>query len=224
MPMLPKRASDLTGQRFGRLTALEYVTSKPRFKWRCRCDCGVETTVTTSNLREGHTKSCGCLQRELASARRTTHGQSKVGERTAMYQLWCGIRQRTITQTKGLGYDRYKARGIGMYQAWADSFQEFYKWINEHLGERPEGHSLDRINNNGGYEPGNLKWSTHPEQCNNRESCVIITHNGEARTVTQWAEFAGLNTITLWCRLFKYHWPVDKALTLKPKPGGNHHD
>jgi hypothetical protein len=113
--------------------------------------------------------------------------------------------------------ERYLDRGITMYGPWVDDFVAFDMWVKENLGERPEGCSLDRINNEGNYEPGNLRWATPKEQCNNKSANVWVAYRGETRTVAEWERFLGLNAETLRQRIFKYNWPVERALTTPSK-------
>lgn len=146
---------DLTGQRFGRLTVLALAPNRgTKSAWTCRCDCGRERVVMLGNLRSGHSRSCGCLHVE----RQTTHGQSYSPTYTTWKMMW--------QRVKGNGplddFERYTLRGIGVCDRWR-SFEAFLA----DMGERPVGTSLDRINNDRGYEPGNCRWATRKEQSNN---------------------------------------------------------
>jgi hypothetical protein len=165
---------DLTGQKFGRLTVLydaARALNKARMiMWRCLCDCGVETLVTTGELRSGGTKSCGCLRIEkarenvqLAIAERTRHGHCLNGENTSTYHTWQGMIQR-CTNPNAPAYEDYGARGITIED------ERWYDFVNflEDMGCRPEGRTLDRIDFNRGYCKQNCRWATPAEQTANR--------------------------------------------------------
>lgn len=170
---IPKIRVDISGQRFGRLTAGDVVgaTAGRQTLWRCACDCGAETVVGLSQLRSGMTRSCGCLGREAHSWPRG-HG---VPNNDPIYRLWCNIKTRCFNQRRAC-WRNYGGRGITMHPAWRDDFARFRDDLLAELGPRPEGttprgtpvYTLDRIDNDGHYEPGNLRWATASEQGRNR--------------------------------------------------------
>lgn len=142
---------ELTGQRFGLLTAREYLGGK----WMCSCDCGSESMVQTDRLRNGNTKSCGCLKRAVLGLSTVKHG--KAGTRT--HRIWKAMRNR-CNNPNGPRYRDYGGRGIAVCERWND----FAKFISD-MGEAPEGMSIDRWpNNDGDYEPSNCRWSTAKQQ------------------------------------------------------------
>ena len=147
---------DITGQRFSRLTVLERHFSSPKglAVWSCLCECGAMTRVTGSNLRSGAVKSCGCLMIERATHAATTHGLY----RSPAHVSWMNMMQRCFNP-KNHKWPRYGKRGITVCARWL-KFENFYA----DMGERPSGKSIDRINNDGDYEPGNCRWATPKEQ------------------------------------------------------------
>lgn len=151
---------DLKGKRFGRLTAVEYAGKS---KWLCKCDCGNEVFVLASNLREDkpHTTSCGCYQKEIARKTRTTHGLSH----TRLHALWMSMNHRCYLSSDSNFY-KYGARGITVCDEWRNNFQAFYDWAMSN-GYRDDL-TIDRINNDGNYEPSNCRWTTNIVQANNR--------------------------------------------------------
>lgn len=167
-----KLATNIIGQKFGKLTALKMLESNKHKKkmWLCLCECGNEKEVVSSSLTHGLTKSCGCLQSELTTIRLTKHGQAKAGLKTAEYKCWKGITQR-CENIKDSAYHNYGGRGILICERWKN-FDNFYA----DMGEKPSPkHSIERNDVNGNYEPNNCRWATANEQARNKRISIINT-------------------------------------------------
>jgi len=159
--------TDLTGKVFGKLTVLEWAGGS---RWACVCDCGRTTTVLTANLNRGNTASCGCVRNIKSSLRNTTHGLSS----TLAYKTWINVRRR-CREVNHPSYPQYGGRGINICDKWHESVEAFVCDV----GQPPsESHTLDRINNAHGYEPGNVRWATPTEQARNRSVCVALEFQG----------------------------------------------
>lgn len=177
------KASDLAGQRFGRLVAIHRSGSSRtgHSTWLCKCDCGSEVVVMACNLKRD-TKSCGCLHVET----KKTHGMYHSPE----YKVWASMKSRCMNQ-KDKFFHRYGARGIGVCERWM-SFENFIK----DMGKRPIGMSIERIDNDGDYEPSNCRWASNLEQSLNCSTTQAIEFNGIKRSIRQWAIFLGVNDWT----------------------------
>lgn len=202
---------DLTGKRFGRYTVLSRGPShNGHSHWVCRCDCGAMKTVRAQNLKESGTVSCGCSHKEALRERcisQATHGYARKAKRAPAYIVWMNMIQRCTNPNNG-AYHNYGARGIGVSDRWR-SFLLFL----EDMGEPPRGKTIDRIDVNLGYEPGNCRWATQKEQMNNVRYNRIIEFRGKRLTMQQWADKTGISVATLRSRIVTNNWPIEEALT-----------
>lgn len=161
---------NLTGKRFTRLLVIDlsHLSTSRTIVWKCICDCGTEKHVAGTSLRKGHSKSCGCLRSEML----TTHGMTKPGTndmRKSVYRIWNNMVQRCHNPAN-TGYKYYGERGIKVCDGWR-KFSAFYSYI----GDRPSlEYSLERIDNDGNYEPGNVKWATKSAQRLNKRKPKLL--------------------------------------------------
>lgn len=194
--------NDLTGVRFGRLIVTGYDRKAGAFHWwKCRCDCGSEGSFSGNRLTLGQTASCGCLQRDSRVAVTTTHGKWGTPE----YRAWAKLIAR-CENPQDNRYARYGGRGIRVCHAWRQSFAVFLKDV----GPRPTAqHSIDRIDNDGHYEPGNCRWATRKEQRRNNSQARFITAFGERKTLDEWASDGACSKQTICDRLARGWSPED---------------
>lgn len=260
---------EIAGKKFGKLTVIKYIgiTVAGRSLWECKCECGNITTAEYSNLKRGHTTSCGCVKRK--------HGMSY----KAIYQEWLRIKEKSDTvwaynfesfknwaekngyidgarilrKNKKLpycfdncyvcngyeelrkikqsnkrlltcwraiiarttnknipNYQYYGGRGITVCDEWQNDFQSFYDWAI--ANGYKEGLTIDRINNDGNYEPSNCRWATLKEQANNRQSCIFEEYQGQTKTLAQWADEYKLPRYIVYNR-YRAGWNIDRILT-----------
>lgn len=197
---------DITGQRFGRLVAIAPLKSTSQgVRWECICDCGQRASVLTKKLRNGHTKSCGCLQATV----HVTHGRT----RTPEYRAWQSMLAR-CDDPNGVMWHRYGGRGIKVCDRWR-VFENFFADVGPKPGK---GYSLDRIDNDGDYCPSNVRWATKIEQDTNRSTNIYYTYKGVTGTVAQIKERLKLKLpmSTLTSRQY-YRWPTDDLFGAPPR-------
>ena len=176
--------------------------------WLCNCDCGNTTVVSANKLIGCKTKSCGCLKKETAKPPVIVkHGMSY----SRLYQVWKDMKGRCYRKTSCC-YHTHGGRGITVCDEWL-SFVPFRKWAlsNGYSDEL----TLDRIDNNGNYEPSNCRWATMKEQGNNRRTNHVLTHNGETHTMKEWSEITGIKYYTLVARINTLGWSIEKTLNTK---------
>ncbi len=203
------KAFDITGQTFGKLTAIsvDHRDERGRGWWLCSCVCGGTTVAQIAYLRNGHVRSCGCLAIEALSESRTTHGAT-VGGKTPTYETWRGMRYR-CSEKNNASFPHYGGRGIKVCERWNESFEAFLA----DMGERPDGMTLDRIDVNGDYESTNCRWATYETQARNRDGLLMLTINGETLCLGEWVKRFGVPHLLAYKRIRTWGWdPVD-ALT-----------
>jgi hypothetical protein len=196
----------LIGKRFGSLTVQARASSNRDGKARftCLCDCGRASVVYGRCLVTGHTRSCGCARAAATAALFTTHGM----KRSVEYRTWGHIKTRCLN-ARNPAFPRYGGRGIAVCERWASSFPAFY----EDMGPRPSPkHSIDRIDPNGNYEPGNCRWALPGQQNSNRSSVRIVEYQGRRDTIAGWSRQTGIPYLRLRRRIVA-GWTPERALT-----------
>ena len=198
---------DLTGKKYGRWTVLRrvpYNDKANKVQWLCRCDCGEERIINSGSLLSGNSKSCGCLKREATSERIKTHGRSN--ER--VYHIWQGIKKRCTDQNCCV-FHHYGGRGISVCEEWT-RFEPFFKWATENGYD--DGLTIDRIDVNGDYSPGNCRWATQKEQKNNKRNNHYLVFKGERKSMARWCDELNLPYSTIRRRI-NAGWSAERAFT-----------
>ena len=209
---MPRVPYDIVGKRFGRLVVQAYIEKS---FWHCWCDCGCDAVVKTDALNSGKTRSCGCLIADTMRRRSLRHGHGTRKNRSKAYGRWADMIQR-CTNPNHPKYPLYGGRGIRVCERWRE-FENFYA----DMGEPPVGMTLDRIDTDGDYEPGNCRWLDAKGQQNNRRNNQKITLNGETHGITEWERRTGISRHTIIRRL-RLGQSAEEALTprdtrFKPK-------
>lgn len=184
-----KIRNDLTGQQFGRLTVIgidSKVNKSHEKYWLCRCSCGMEKSVSGTALKNGYTKSCGCLKRELLQNNRHSN--------LHLYQVWQDMKQRCMNPNNKYYY-RYGNRGIRVCSEWLNDYDIFYIWAISN-GYK-QGLQIDRIDNDGDYSPSNCRWVTPKQNTNNRSISRQICFNGETHSFSEWSQITGIPITTI---------------------------
>lgn len=203
------RIKDMTGKKIGRWTVIKLDTEHPNkhdSRWICQCECGTVKSILGHQLRNGNTHSCGCLQRELLSERQATHRET--GNR--IYRIWQNMKDRCLNQ-KCKDYGNYGARGITVCNEWESSYISFRDWALSN-GYK-DNLTLDRINNNGNYEPSNCRWATVKEQSRNTRVNRKVELNGKEYCVIELAEMSGLDKNVIKYRLDHGYTPYEAVTT-----------
>lgn len=209
--MPPRNFVDLTGKSFDRLMVIARAANKPdgSARWHCQCICGNTTIVVTTELTKHTTKSCGCLRNEQLATNNLRHGQNRKTGITPEYRAWRKMIDRCY-RTRDKDFPRWGGRGITVCEQWRTSFVAFFADV----GPRPSAqHTLDRYpDNNGPYEPGNVRWATRTEQARNTRKTVFLTLHGETHCLSEWSEILHIYQNILVAR-HGYGWSDEKILT-----------
>jgi hypothetical protein len=200
------RLINIVGKTFARLTVLSYhgvINHKPH--WLCQCECGMTLPVRGDSLKDGNTQSCGCQLIDSVTKHGHSHSRpDKPPSRT--YNTWQSMLVR-CTRPGNFKYPRYGARGITVCERW----MIFANFLTD-MGERPPNTTLDRIDNNGNYEPENCRWATPKQQARNTSTNYMITYNGQIKSLAEWADIYGLPRLVIRGRL-QLRWSIERAFT-----------
>lgn len=204
---MPKKIEVVPGERFERLV---YIEERPRKSNRRRalfqCDCGQIVEASVHDVRTGHTSSCGCLHTEAIRSARS-HGATIGRKLKPEYSAWKAMKERCL-YPKSISYYNYGGRGIQIHPSWINDYEAFLN----HVGRKPSPkHSLDRIDVNGNYEPGNVRWATRTEQRRNSRNVHPVTLDGETRLIVDWAALSGVPEQSIAARL-RDGWDVRQAI------------
>lgn len=217
------KQEDYIGKTYNKLTILNFETPEDYKNKKtgyiqkqhvvtCKCNCGNLWTGKLQNIKRETTTSCGCYKTKTLkeNPRGKTHGLVNTSE----YYSWNAMKNRCLNKNAP-NYHNYGGRGITVCDRWKDSFENFYT----DMGSKPKkGYSIDRIDNNGNYEPNNCKWSSQKEQTNNQRTNKLLTYKNKIQTLSQWCEELNLNRDTVIERLNKYKWTIEKVLETKTNP------
>lgn len=194
------------GATYTMLTAIRRIGGPGLKHYEFSCSCGVRKIYPGSWVARGETTSCGCLGLEQNAAKHRTHGMTFTTE----YKVWRAMKGRCLRKSNKQ-YADYGGRGITVCERWL-KFENFFA----DMGKRPEGLTLDRLDNNGNYEPGNCRWRDMTEQSNNKRNNRVLSFNGERMSVSMWAKKLGSKADTIRHRL-SFGWSVERALTTAPR-------
>lgn len=193
--------TDLTGKKFNRLTVIRRVSNKGKSaNWHCVCDCGNELEIISQSIKEGHTKSCGCLHKEVASNVNKTHGGTSGEKYHPLYATWAGMNRRCYSKTFHKFPD-YGGRGISVCDRWR-GVAGFPNFVQD-MGEKPKNHSLDRTDNNGNYCPENCRWADNRTQANNTRKNKSVVIDGVSKTYGEWGAESGVKPYLIRQRILR---------------------
>lgn len=207
---------DLTGKVFYRWKVIGISFSDGfRLYWNCKCSCGSTKAIPGANLKNGESKSCGCFQKEVVSRLMKNQKYTKKHglNRTPEHRAWISMRRRCYDKNH-IGYKYWGGRGITVCGEWKDDFLSFLNYV----GKKPDdSYSIDRINNDGNYEPGNVRWATHAEQAINRRSyCRMFDFDGSKFSLTDLSKKFDIQRDCLRYRI-RSGWDLNKATSQRPR-------
>ena len=196
-----RKLNDLTGKKFGRLTVIKRAESdkENRVQYLCECECGNIKIIRGSSLTSGNTKSCGCI-----TGRKKT--QPFYG--TRLYKIWANIKTR-CTNSKYIRFEDYGGRGIKLCEEW-ENFNNFKNWALSH--NYSNSLQIDRIDNNGNYEPSNCHWVTSHKNSRNKRNNLFFTYNGKTLCLKDWALELNIDYMLLYCRIITRKWSFEEAI------------
>ncbi len=199
------KAKDCIGKKFGRLTILkiDHIAENGQTYVLCKCECGTKKIINFGSISAGLIVSCGCRQKEIQKYGSITHGKSY----TRIYNIWCVMKTRCYCK-KYREYKNYGGKGVIICEEWLNSFEAFYNWAMSH--GYTDKLSIDRIDNNGNYEPSNCRWADRKTQSRNISRNINITHNGETHILKDWAEILGIDYRKMWYR-YKKGYSIEKV-------------
>ena len=219
-------AKNISGQRFGRLVALsaEGKTENNTTIWKCQCDCGNTKCVPISRLTSGKTRSCGCLAKEVSSQvhKGNTDRVTHAGSDERLYCIYRAMIRRCYNKNDKR-FRNYGGRGIKVCDIWLNDYSEFRRFAVEQGYDEKAKYgetTIDRIDTNGDYSPGNCRFVNMKTQQNNRTNNHVLLFAGEEKTISEWAEELGISRKTIVSRLH-YGWSVEKALSEPVRSNGN---
>ena len=192
------------GKKYNMLTCLGRDTRKNYMYYLFKCDCGTVKSLRYNNVECGSTKSCGCHKKN--NKFHQTHGKTH----TRLYNIYTSMKYRCY-YPKHKSYIYYGAKGVTICKEWLDDFMNFYNWAIEN-GYRDDL-TIDRIDVEGDYEPGNCRWATREQQANNKSVTIYITYNGKTHTISEWSKLLKIKHDTIYARLKRGH---DIEDVLKP--------
>ena len=206
--------NDLSGKKFGYLTIAERVQNAKNGKarWKCICDCGNETIVTSTDIMTGHTSSCGCKRYE---SHNRVHGMNK----TDIHTKWVQMRQRCYNKNDA-SYIHYGAKGVSVCDEWRNNFIAFMNW--SYSNGYKEGLSLDRIDNLKGYYPDNCRWVKWEDQSGNRMNNIKITFNGKTQNLKKWCDELGKDYLFIRQRIIRDGMTFDEAISTPKMESRSH--
>lgn len=220
---MANNSTEWLGKRFGKLTIVDFVHAKAPYRgwwWVCKCDCGNTRTILPGDIKQGKTRSCGCLHDEVCFERASKFKHS-VNDFKRLYSIYNGIKKRCYKESEPR-YKDYGARGIKMCESWVnptDGFDNFVEWslVNNYNDEM----TIDRIDVNGDYDPANCRWISLAEQALNKRDTLWVTYKGEYLPLRVLCERLGVSYDTVHNRIYSLNWSVKNAVETPSQQHGS---